>query len=118
MHLLIYPGHEPHSAADFLYSLKKSVTNRTLAFVRHNAPGLLSSMVNRRRDGSVSHRRWRRDGGYDEHPYLPHKIGDTIDYTHANPGPAGLCEDSAEWKWSSALAYDSCGLDGSADFAY
>jgi putative transposase len=109
VHLLIYPGREPHRVADMLYTLKKSVTNRALAFVRRTAPEFLLRMKDRQPNGQVSYRFWQRGGGYDENLYKPAKIWDKIDYIHLNPVRRGLCERPADWKWSSARAYESGG---------
>lgn len=107
VHLMIYPGHEPHRVADMLYTLKKSVTNRALAFVRREAPEFLPRMEDRQPNGRVSHRFWQRGGGYDENLYTPAKIWDKIDYIHENPVRRGLCERPADWPWSSARAYEN-----------
>jgi putative transposase len=109
VHLLIYPGCVPHRVADILYTLKKAVANRALAYGRRCAPELLLSMEDRRPDGSVSYRFWQRGGGYDENLYSANKIWDKIDYIHANPVRRGLCECPADWEWSSAMAYEEFG---------
>jgi putative transposase len=119
VHLLIYPGHELHRAADMLYTLKKSVTNRALAFIRREAPEFLIRMEDRQANGHVSYRFWQRGGGYDENLYTPAKIWGKIDYIHANPVRRGLCERPTDWKWSSARAYEhdpggGCHADASA----
>jgi putative transposase len=114
VHLLIYPGHEPHRVADMLYTLKKSVTNRALAFVRREAPEFLARMEDRQPSGRVSYRFWQRGGGYDENLHTPAKIWDKIDYIHANPVRRDLCARPTDWQWSSARAYETfgCHADG------
>ena len=113
VHLLVYPRPEPHRVADMLYTLKKSVTNRALEFVRQSAPGFLIRMQDRQPNGHVSHRFWQRGGGYDENLYKSDKIWGKIDYVHANPVRRGLCERPEDWAWSSARAYEAYG--GHAD---
>jgi putative transposase len=93
--------------ADFLYTLKKSVTNRALTFVRANAPDFLAQMADRQPNGKLAHRFWRRGGGYDENLYNPGKIWQKIDYIHGNPVRRGLCESPTDWPWSSARAYET-----------
>ena len=116
VHLLICPGHEPHRVADMLYTLKKSVTNRALSYVKRNAPEFLTSMEDRRPNGRISHRFWQRGGGYDENLFSPDKIWDKIDYIHANPVRRGLCEHPIDWKWSSARAYEESNrVDGNGN---
>ncbi len=107
VHLLIYPGLEPHRVADILYTLKKSVTSRALAFVRREAPEFLVRMEDRQPNGRTSYRFWQRGGGYDENLCTPAKIWDKIDYMHANPVRRGLCERPTDWEWSSARAYEA-----------
>jgi len=106
VHLLVYPGHDWHSVADMLYTLKKSVTSRALAFVRRSTPEFLVRMEDRQPSGRASHRFWQRGGGYDENLYTPAKIWEKIDYIHANPVRRGLCESPTDWRWSSARAYE------------
>ena len=106
VHLLIYPGHEPLRVEDVLYTLKKSVTNRALTFVRREAPEFLSRMEDRQPNGRVAHRFWQRGGGYDGNLYNPAKIWEKIRYIHENPVRRGLCERPTDWPWSSARAYE------------
>jgi len=107
MHLLVYPGDAPHRLADFLYTLKKSVTNRALVYVRRHAPAFLPQLEDRQPSGTRSYRFWQRGGGYDENLYSPTKIWDKIDYIHENPVRRGLCRQPTDWPWSSARAYET-----------
>lgn len=107
VHLLVYPGPAEHRMADFLYSLKRSVTNRAIAFLRQNSPADLSRLEGRQPNGSVSLRFWQRGGGYDENLYRAEKIWEKLDYIHTNPVRRGLCAHPCDWPWSSARAYAS-----------
>ena len=107
VHLLVWPGDEPLCMADALYTLKKSVSNQALAYVRQHAPGFLERMADRQPNGRVSHRFWQRGGGYDENLFSAAKVWAKIDYIHENPVRRGLCDSPSEWPWSSARAYET-----------
>ena len=107
VHLLIYPGRQPHRMADMLYTVKKSVTNRALAFIKRAAPRFLARMEDCQPNGRVSHRFWQRGGGYDENLFNAAKVWDKIEYIHCNPVRRGLCERPSEWLWSSARAFEN-----------
>ncbi|MCA9099475.1 MAG: hypothetical protein KDA36_13860, partial [Planctomycetaceae bacterium] len=49
---------------------------------------------------------WQPGGGYDSNLFKSRTIRETIDYIHANPVRRGLVERPADWKWSSAAAYE------------
>ncbi len=106
VHLLVYPGHAPHRVADILYTLKKSVAWKALAFVRKHAPVFLDRMRDDQPNGKVAHRFWQRGGGYDENLYRPSTIWEKIEYIHDNPVRRGLCDSPADWKWSSFRAFE------------
>ncbi|MCG3128099.1 MAG: hypothetical protein CHACPFDD_02974 [Phycisphaerae bacterium] len=105
VHLLLWPGLEPAQLAHILYTLKKSVSNRALAFVRSKAPEFLPALTNVDRHGTVTHRFWQRGGGYDRSECSADEIWEKIDYIHANPVRRGLCAHPTDWAWSSARAY-------------
>lgn len=93
--------------ADFLYTLKKSVTNRAVAFVRRHAPVFLGQMEDRQPNGAVAYRFWQRGGGYDENLFGSRTIWEKIDYIHMNPVRRGLCDTPASWPWSSGRAFET-----------
>ncbi|MBI5863589.1 MAG: transposase [Planctomycetes bacterium] len=105
VHLLLWPGSAPFRLADALYTLKKSVSNRALSFVRNNTPQFLDAMADIDERGRGSHRFWQRGGGYDRNTYTAREIWEKIDYIHANPVQRGLCEHPTDWPWSSAKAF-------------
>ncbi|MEP0848261.1 MAG: transposase [Phycisphaerae bacterium] len=110
-HVLVYPGDAPHRMADFLYTLKKSVSRRALEFVRKAAPQFLARMRDRQPNGTVSYRFWQRGGGYDENLFTSTKVWQKIDYIHENPVRRGLCAHPSDWKWSSFRAHETGGQD-------
>lgn len=93
-HLLIWPR---ETVAPILSSIKQSVANRAISWVKSNAP-----MSVTRPDGTVAYRFWQRGGGYDRNLWNPQHIWDAIDYIHMNPVEAGLCARPEDWAWSSA----------------
>jgi len=107
VHLLVYPRQRVVKMADFLYSLKKSVTNRSLEFVRREAPAFLRRMEDTQPNGKRAFRFWQRGGGYDENLFNPKKIWEKIRYIHMNPVRRDLCEQPEDWPWSSASAYEN-----------
>ena len=111
VHLLVWPGDDPPRMADALYTLKKSVSNRAISYLRRHAPDFLGQMEDRRPNGRVVQRFWQRGGGYDENLYSPAKVWAKIDYIHQNPVRRGLCDNPSEWPWSSARAYETGGAE-------
>ncbi len=107
VHLLVYPGESPHRMADFLYTLKKSVSSRAVEYVRKTAPLFLDRMRDEQPNGQVSYRFWQRGGGYDENLFTSAKVWEKIEYVHLNPVRRGLCDHPSQFRWSSFRAYDS-----------
>jgi putative transposase len=105
VHLLVCPTEAKYSTSAFLKSLKKSVANRAIRFVRQQAPSFLARMADRRPNGSLCHRFWQRARGYDRNVWEPRYVFQLIDYIHANPVRRELCERPEDWAWSSAADY-------------
>ncbi len=104
-HLLIYPTEAEYDVSRILATIKRSVSETALAFVRANAPEFLAQMRDEQPNGKVAHRFWQRGGGYDRNLYSPKYIWQMIDYIHENPVRRGLCENPWDWSWSSAGDY-------------
>jgi putative transposase len=104
-HVLIYPVAPEYRVRSILNSIKKSVANRALAFVRSQAPAFLARMTDRRPNGKVAIRFWQRGGGYDRNLWNPRYVWEMIDCIHGNPIRRGLCAGAADWPWSSAREY-------------
>ncbi len=105
VHLLLWPGPEPARIAHIMYTLKKSVSNRAISFVRAQSPAFLAQLADTDEHGAVTHRFWQRGGGYDRSAYSAREIWEKIDYIHANPVRRGLCVHPTDWQWSSARAF-------------
>ncbi|GMU81879.1 MAG: hypothetical protein AMXMBFR47_17500 [Planctomycetota bacterium] len=105
VHLLLWPGPVPLCLGDALYTLKKSVTNRAISYVRAHVPEFLPQMADVDPKGHVTHRFWQRGPGYDRSEFSADEIWEKIDYIHANPVSRGLCTHPTDWPWSSARAF-------------
>lgn len=104
-HMLIWPREVDYDVSDILYSIKQSVVQRALNFVRRNAPTFLERMKDRQPNGRTCYRFWQRGGGYDRNFSETKAICQEIDYIHNNPVRRGLCEHPEGWFWSSAADY-------------
>ena len=105
VHLLVCPGERAYSTSALLRSIKKSVANRAVRYVREHAPAFLGRMADRQPNGSIAYRFWQRARGYDRNLWSPRYVWETIDYIHANPVRRGLCERPEDWAWSSAADF-------------
>ena len=105
VHLLVCPIEPLYSTSAFLRSVKKSVANRAVGFVRRNAPAFLDRMADRRPNESVTYRFWQKARGYDRNLWEARYVWQMIDYIHANPVRRSLCERPEDWPWSSAANY-------------
>jgi putative transposase len=104
-HLLIWPTKKEYDISDVLISIKKSVAQRALVFVRRHAPEFLPRMEDWQRNGIVHYRFWQRGGGYDRNVFEPATVFEQIEYIHNNPVRRGLCASPEDWYWSSAADY-------------
>lgn len=107
VHLLLWPTRANYSIEGILNSIKRSVTNKALIFVRQTAPTFLLQMEDRQPNGDVHYRFWQRGGGYDRNVTEPTTIWAEMDYIHANPVRRRLCQRSIDFPWSSAAWYHS-----------
>jgi putative transposase len=104
LHLLVYPGHEPHELPRFLQHLKESVARKAMAYLRRNAPTWLERL--KVREGKcIRHRFWQPGGGYDRNVISASALRAMIDYLHGNPVRRGLVAKAEDWEWSSARWY-------------
>ncbi len=105
VHLLVCPIESEYDTSDFLRSLKKSVANKAVKYVRKHAPAFLDRMLDQQPNGADAYRFWQRARGYDRNIWEPRYVHQMIDYIHANPVRRGLCERPEDWPWSSAADY-------------
>ena len=104
VHLVICPR-GVYDISKILATIKQSVTHKSLAFVRSEAPSFLEQMLDEQPNGRKHYRFWQRGGGHDRNLWSEKAIVSEIDYLHANPVRRGLCERVEDWPWSSAADY-------------
>jgi REP-associated tyrosine transposase len=104
-HLLLWPTGPDYDISEILRSIKQSVANKALTYVRRVAPGFLGQMEDRQPNGAIHYRFWQRGGGYDRNVVEPETVHRQVDYLHHNPVRRGLCAKPEEWFWSSAADY-------------
>ncbi len=104
-HLLVWPTVPVYDISDILYSIKQSVAQRALLFVREHAPDFLVQMEDHQPNGKIHHRFWQRGGGYDRNLWEPKAIYQQIEYMHYNPVRRRLCEKPEDWQYSGAADY-------------
>ncbi len=102
VHLVVWPTEEKYSISAFLKTIKKSVSNRAVAFVKREAPAFLKRMEDLQPNGRRAYRFWQRGGGYDRNLTEPKTVWSEIDYLHDNPIRRELCRRVTDWNWSSA----------------
>ena len=103
-HLLLVP-HDADAVGTILYRLKKSVTNRAVAWLKRNSPDFLVRMSDLQPGGKSCYRFWQRGGGYDRNIHSVQEAHEKIHYIHANPVRAGLVARPQDWLWSSWHAW-------------
>ncbi|MBX3323872.1 MAG: transposase [Phycisphaeraceae bacterium] len=96
-HLLLIPP-DGSPLAPVLKSLKLSIQQRVLRFLRHSGDPLASEIV--RADGAT--RFWQKGGGFDRNVREQTELNKAIRYTHHNPVARGLVAAPLDWRWSSA----------------
>jgi len=104
-HLVLYPTLPVYDLSLILKSIKQSVSNAAIAFVRSNQPDFLAQMTDTQPNGKTSIRFWQRGGGYDRNLTSTDEIWEKINYTHNNPVERELCARAEDWRWSSASDY-------------
>jgi len=81
--------------------------------MKAEAPGRLKLLAAGERDGKPRYHFWQPGRGYDRSLFTPEAIHASIQYIHANPPRAQLCESPLDWPWSSARWYagmQDCGF--------
>jgi putative transposase len=84
-HLLLWPTEPAYDISEILRSVKQSVANRALTYVRRVAPDFLKQMEDRQPNDVKHYRFWQRGGGYDRNVVEPEAVVRQIDYFHLNP---------------------------------
>ena len=106
VHILLWPRRAQYEMAAILKTIKQSVSQRAMRYLRSEAPHWLDRLAVARGPGRVEHRFWQAGGGYDRNMVEPATIALCIKYIHDNPIARGLVECATDWIWSSARWYD------------
>ena len=104
VHLLVLPRSDTR-VSDVLSTIKQRVARTAVRWLRTHDPEWLSRMTRVESGGRRVFRFWQRGGGYDRNLWSTRYVWEMIDYIHANPIEAGLCESPMSWRWSSARAF-------------
>lgn len=104
VHLLIHP-HPKVKISSILKSLKQSVSNKAILWLKKNSPEFLPTIEDIQPNGKRSYRFWQRGGGYDRNLRSVRDIHEKILYIHRNPVARKLVVNPTDYAWSSAIAW-------------
>lgn len=71
------------------------------------SPQYLARLEDIQPNGSRSYRFWQRGGGYDRNLSSTPEVHRKLRYIHENPVRRGLVQRTIDWRWSSALAWET-----------
>lgn len=97
VHVVVHPLEEVYS----MEALDKAVKSSAALAIFELHPHLRAE----RRVSLNEFRFWQRGGGYDRNLFTAHVAWKEIHYVHDNPVKRGLCDDPADWEWSSFRHY-------------
>jgi len=106
IHLMILPQHGT-KISQIRNSIKQSASKRAVAWLRRHAPSYLKNLEDIQPNGNKTYRIWQRGGGYDRNLRSSRDIHEKIRYIHENPIRRGLVSIPSDWKWSSALSWET-----------
>jgi len=106
VHLILLPKGNTRISA-VLTTIKQSVSKRALLWLKRHAPEFLDQVADVQPNGKRHHRFWQRGGGYDRNLRSTRDIYEKIRYVHENPVRRGLVDRPADWRWSSASAWET-----------
>ncbi len=105
VHLLIMPI-GGYNISSILYRIKRPYSHFAMQHLEEKHPDIASKLVVEKGRRTVK-RFWQQGGGYDRNVYTPETLSKTIEYIHFNPVRSGLAKSTAEWRWSSAVYYET-----------
>jgi putative transposase len=105
VHLLVQPTHNEVRIDLLLKAIKAPYSNRLRRQFEEADSPLLNELIVRERPGVYGFRFWQEGGGYDRNLRTEAAVMAAIDDIHANPVRRGLCQEPADWRWSSARHY-------------
>jgi putative transposase len=109
VHLVLLPRASVRNAA-ILTTLKQSVAQRAINWLKTFSPDYLGQLLDRQPNGKQCYRFWQRGGGYDRNLRSTREIHEKILYVHQNPVKCGLVARAECWPWSSAMSWKA-GVD-------
>ena len=110
VHLLMFPlSPQASKLESVLKAMKRPYSYRIKQCLIAHASPLLQRLTVRQRPGVETFRYWQEGPGYDRNLDSPKAVVNSIDYFHQNPVRRGLCQQSTDWRWSSARWYASDG---------
>ena len=113
VHLLVYPTREASPVADLLTSIKRPVSHRIKQALAASRSPMLQRLTIQQRPGVSTFRFWQEGPGYDRNITESVVALAVVDYIHLNPVRRKLCQQAADWRWSTARYYQE--FDGPRD---
>jgi putative transposase len=104
-HLIVFPRRADYDIGRISAAIKLPVARRAIHFLQSNDSPWLAQ-VTRERGGRTERLFWQSGGGYDRNITCGKTLLQMIDYVHHNPVRRGLVERAADWRWSSAAAFE------------
>jgi putative transposase len=105
VHLLVQPMGRQVRIDLLLKTIKSPFSSRVKRRLEEADHPLLDELTVRERPGVYCFRFWQEGGGYDRNLRTESAVMAAIQYIHENPVRRGLCQEPAEWRWSSARHY-------------
>ena len=109
VHLLVYSKQQECQIDRFLFAVKRPFSYRIKQLLVQAEDPLLDELMIRDRPGNTTFRFWQEGAGYDRNLSSQKVVEASIDYIHLNPVRKELVDQARDWKWSSALWYESEG---------
>jgi putative transposase len=105
VHLLVLPEGGCPDIGSFVAAVKRPCSVRVKEDLTAASSPLLAKLTVRERPGKTAFRFWQEGPGYDRNLQTEKSVMGSIDYLHANPVRRALCQNSLQWRWSSARYY-------------
>jgi putative transposase len=105
VHLIVHPRQPEYAMPKIMASIKLPVARRAIHFLQQaNSPWL--AKITRQRGAHTERLFWQYGGGYDRNITCGKTLLRMVEYLHLNPVRRGLVLRAADWKWSSATAFE------------
>ena len=104
VHILLLPF-DPGDVPKVLQTIKQSVTQRAIAFLKANDLRWLEKLRAPGGASSAKYHFWQPGGGYDRSINCVKTAWHAVEYIHNNPVRRGLVNTATDWLWSSARSY-------------